>query len=66
MISTESVQLAMERGGNLNNPNWPTNGLANSLRTIAQLIKGRSETSVYYARQGGYDTHNNQIFEEAH
>ena len=62
MISTESVQLAMESGGELLNPDWPTNGLANSLRTIARLIKGQSETSVYYARQGGYDTHNNQIF----
>ena len=64
MISTESVQLAMERGGNLINPDWPSNGLANSLKIIAQLIKGRSDTSVYYARQGGYDTHNNQVLED--
>ena len=64
MISTESVQLAMERGGNLINPDWPSNGLANSLKVIAQLIKGRSDTSVYYARQGGYDTHNNQVLED--
>ena len=64
MISTESIRLAMERGGNLINPNWPSNGLANSLKVIAQLIKGRSDTSVYYARQGGYDTHNNQVFED--
>ncbi len=64
MISTKSVQLAMERGGNLINPDWPSNGLANSLKVIAQLIKGRSDTSVYYARQGGYDTHNNQVLED--
>ena len=64
MISTESVQLAMERGGNLINPDWPSDGLANSLKIIAQLIKGRSDTSVYYARQGGYDTHNNQVLED--
>jgi len=56
--------LAMERGGNLINPDWPSNGLANSLKVIAQLIKGRSDTSVYYARQGGYDTHNNQVLED--
>lgn len=62
MISTASVQSAIENGGNLLNDQWPSNGLANSLRTIAQLIKGQSETSIYYARQGGYDTHNNQIF----
>ena len=38
--------------------------MANSLKVIAQLIKGRSDTSVYYARQGGYDTHNNQVLED--
>jgi len=61
MISTESVQHAMQQGGELLYPDWPANGLANSLKVIAQLIKGQSETSIYYARQGGYDTHNNQI-----
>ncbi len=61
MISTESVQNAIDRGGELLYPDWPSNGLANSLKVIAQLIKGQSETSIYYARQGGYDTHNNQI-----
>ncbi len=61
MISTESVQNAMAQGGELLYQGWPSNGLANNLKIIAQLIKGRSETSIYYARQGGYDTHNNQV-----
>lgn len=61
MISTASVQTAIEEAGELLNPDWPSNRLANSLKTIAQLIKGKSDTSIYYARQGGYDTHNNQI-----
>ncbi len=63
MISTASVQSAIEQGGTLLNNSWPDNGLSRSLQTIAQLIKGQSETSIYYARQGGYDTHNNQIFD---
>ncbi len=61
MISTESVQVAMAEGGDLLYGGWPNNVLANNLKIIAQLIKGRSETSIYYARQGGYDTHNNQV-----
>ncbi|MGY8696323.1 MAG: DUF1501 domain-containing protein, partial [Verrucomicrobiia bacterium] len=63
MVSTASVQAAIEQGGTLlTNPQWPTgNGLANNLKVIAQLIKGKSDTSIYYARQGGYDTHNNQV-----
>jgi uncharacterized protein (DUF1501 family) len=66
MISTASVQAAIDEAGDLLNPDWPTTGaLSNSLQTIARLIKGRSQTSVYYARQGGYDTHNNQIFDNA-
>lgn len=61
MVSTASVQTAIAEGGELLTP-WPTgNNLANNLKIIAQLIKGKSDTSIYYARQGGYDTHNNQI-----
>ncbi|OUW19757.1 MAG: hypothetical protein CBD18_00275 [Opitutales bacterium TMED158] len=65
MISTASVQTAIDEAGDLLNNNWPSTGLGNSLQTIARLIKGRSQTSIYYARQGGYDTHNNQIFDNA-
>jgi uncharacterized protein (DUF1501 family) len=63
MVSTANVQTAIEEGGTLlTNPEWPTgNRLANDLKVIAQLIKGKSDTSIYYARQGGYDTHNNQV-----
>ena len=63
MVSTANVQAAIEEGGTLlTNSEWPTgNRLANDLKVIAQLIKGKSDTSIYYARQGGYDTHNNQV-----
>jgi uncharacterized protein (DUF1501 family) len=63
MVSTANVQTAIEEGGTLlTNSGWPTgNRLANDLKVIAQLIKGKSDTSIYYARQGGYDTHNNQV-----
>lgn len=39
---------------------FPTTALGRQLRTVAQLIMGGMPTRVYYATQGGYDTHSNQ------
>ena len=39
---------------------YPRTPVANSLSVIARLIAGGMPTRVYYASQGGYDTHNQQ------
>jgi len=40
---------------------YPTTELAGRLQTVAQLIKAGFATPVYYAIQGGYDTHAAQL-----
>ncbi len=40
--------------------NYPQNGLAQSLQTIAKLIAGDIGTRVFYATLGGFDTHTDQ------
>jgi uncharacterized protein (DUF1501 family) len=40
---------------------YPATELARRLRLMARLIKGGIGTRVYYARQGGYDTHAAQL-----
>jgi uncharacterized protein (DUF1501 family) len=39
---------------------YPGYGLAQRLKLIAQLIKARLNTAIYYTRLGGFDTHVNQ------
>ncbi|CAN5503065.1 DUF1501 domain-containing protein [soil metagenome] len=40
---------------------YPPGQLANSLRLIARMIGGGLTTRVYYASQGGFDTHARQL-----
>lgn len=40
---------------------YPVSPLGNSLNLIARMIAGSLPTRVYYASQGGYDTHTNQV-----
>jgi len=40
---------------------YPGNPLAANLKLIAQLIAGGLPTRVFYASQGGFDTHTNQL-----
>ncbi len=40
---------------------YPASRLANSLSLIARMIGGGLTTRVYYASQGGFDTHDGQI-----
>lgn len=40
---------------------YPQSQLADSLRLIARMIAGGLPTRVYYASQGGFDTHNAQL-----
>src|ERR1043166_4113561 len=40
---------------------YPVTQLGNSLSLIGRMIAGSLPTRVYYASQGGYDTHTNQV-----
>lgn len=40
---------------------YPSSALGRSLNTVARMIGGGMTTRVYYASQGGYDTHQNQL-----
>jgi len=40
---------------------YPKNRLASDLQLIAQLIAGGLPTRIYYANQGGFDTHADQL-----
>jgi uncharacterized protein (DUF1501 family) len=42
-------------------PSYPSSALAKHMQMIARLIKGGAGARVYYARQGGYDTHSAQV-----
>ena len=44
---------------------YPAGTLGDRLRLVARLLKGRHPARVYYAVQGGYDTHNAQAFAHA-
>lgn len=57
-VSSERVREVAARG--VNRATYPTSGLANSLKLVAQLISGGLPTRIYYVSQGGYDTHTNQ------
>lgn len=40
---------------------YPTTGLGNALRTIAQALSASLGTRIFYAQIGGFDTHANQL-----
>src|SRR5262249_2946504 len=44
---------------------YPGSALAGQLRLVARLLKAGLGTRVFYTRQGGYDTHSNQIYTHA-
>ena len=44
-----------------NQAEYPGSQLGNSLKMVAKLIGGGLPTRIYYASQGGYDTHTNQV-----
>jgi len=41
---------------------YPTTNLARHLRLVSRLIKLGAGTRIYYASQGGYDTHSGQFY----
>ncbi len=57
---TQVIQNAANLGSNA--ATYPTgNSLADQLKIVAKLISGGLKTPVYVVRQGGYDTHDNQV-----
>lgn len=60
--STQTIRKALQSYDPRlsNTANYPQNGLAQSLQTIAKLISGDLGTRVFYASIGGFDTHANQ------
>lgn len=55
----DSVLASHEAGSN--NVEYPDSNLAGQLRTIAKLISGGSQTRIYVASIGGFDTHAYQV-----
>src|ERR1700722_13753072 len=58
-VSTDKIKQVLK--GTKNEASYPKNQLANSLSLISRLIAGGLPTRVYYASQGGYDTHAGQV-----
>jgi uncharacterized protein (DUF1501 family) len=54
----DQILGAANAGTNL--ATYPETGLAQQMKTIAQLISGGLQSKVYIVSQGGYDTHANQ------
>ena len=57
-VSAERIKQMLR--SSKNEVSYPRNQLGNSLGLIARLIAGGLPTRVYYASQGGYDTHAGQ------
>jgi len=58
-VSTDKIKQVLK--GTKNEASYPKSQLANSLSLISRLIAGGLPTRVYYASQGGYDTHAGQV-----
>jgi uncharacterized protein (DUF1501 family) len=58
-VSTDKIKRVLK--GTKNEGAYPKSQLGNSLALISRLIAGGLPTRVYYASQGGYDTHAGQI-----
>jgi uncharacterized protein (DUF1501 family) len=58
-VSTDKIKQVLK--GTKNEAVYPKSQLGNSLSLISRLIAGGLPTRVYYASQGGYDTHAGQI-----
>jgi uncharacterized protein (DUF1501 family) len=58
-VSTDKIKRVLK--GTKNEATYPKSQLGNSLSLISRLIAGGLPTRVYYASQGGYDTHAGQL-----
>ncbi|QJW94807.1 DUF1501 domain-containing protein [Frigoriglobus tundricola] len=62
VASAEKVEaMTREKSG----APYPASGLGQKLKLVARLLKAGSGSRVYYATQGGYDTHAQQPFAHA-
>ncbi|MEW6304111.1 MAG: DUF1501 domain-containing protein [Verrucomicrobiota bacterium] len=59
-VQVSSDQIIARSKSIENKAKYPSSQLGNSLKLIARWIAGGMPTRVYYASQGGYDTHINQ------
>jgi len=57
----ERIVNAVDSGNSI--VDYPDTSIAQRLKTIAQMISGGLQTKVFVIRQGGYDTHADQIVE---
>jgi uncharacterized protein (DUF1501 family) len=57
-VSSDKILAISKKAAN--QATYPVSPLANPLKLIARLIGGGLPTRVFYASQGGYDTHTNQ------
>ena len=57
----ERIVNAVDSGNSI--VEYPNNSIAQRLKTIAQMISGGLQTKVFVIRQGGYDTHADQVVE---
>ncbi|MEM1120271.1 MAG: DUF1501 domain-containing protein [Bacteroidota bacterium] len=65
---SETIVQAADKGNNLS-PLYPengTNGLADQLKTVANLISGGLQTKVYIVSMAGFDTHAAQVLDNDH
>lgn len=58
-LSSDQIRQIASRGES--KASYPGSQLASSLKLVAKLIAGGLPTRVFYASQGGYDTHTNQL-----
>ncbi|MBV9297722.1 MAG: DUF1501 domain-containing protein [Verrucomicrobia bacterium] len=58
-VSTDKIKQVLKRSKS--DATYPKSQLGNSLSLISRLIAGELPTRVYYASQGGYDTHAGQV-----
>jgi uncharacterized protein (DUF1501 family) len=58
-------QSLVDRSVKNNRVTYPTNNLATQLSYVAQIIASGFSTKVYLVTQSGYDTHSNQLTDQA-
>jgi uncharacterized protein (DUF1501 family) len=57
-VSSDQILAASRKVQNM--AAYPNSSLANNLKLIARLIGGGMSSQIFYASQGGYDTHTRQ------
>lgn len=61
LAAYESSARLEEVAGSADSADYPDYGLAKRLEQVSRIIKAGFGTRIFYTRQGGYDTHANQL-----